>query len=276
MGGPPGRPVQVVWRYADLPVTEVTLEDEDPGGSAARAACGWRAGDGPGAGAAAGRPRRRRARIWVWLALVRVHHLVLDHTALEVVLGEVRALLRGEGDGLPAPLPFRDFVAEARLGVPREEHQRYFTALLGDVTEPTAPFGLLDVRGDGSVAAEARVLLEPGLAGRVRGVARGLGVSPATVFHLVWARVLAAVPGRDDVVFGTVLFGRMNAGSGADRVPGPFINTLPVRVRVGELTAAGAVAVDAGATGRAAGPRARPAGTGPAGQRCRGDTPCSR
>ena len=112
-----------------------------------------------------------------WLVLVRVHHLVMDHTALEVVLGEVAALLGGEGGRLPVPLPFRDFVAQARLGVPREEHERYFAGLLGDVSEPTVPFGLADVHGDGSGAGERRWIWRRGWGcgcGRWRG---GWGVA---------------------------------------------------------------------------------------------------
>ncbi|QKV90501.1 amino acid adenylation domain-containing protein [Streptomyces sp. NA02950] len=175
------------------------------------------------------------------LALVQVHHLIHDHTASEVLLGEVRAFLEGCEAGLGVPLPFRDFVAQARLRISRREHEEFFAGLLAGVDEPTAPFGLVDVHGDGRQVHEAVRVVDAGVAGRVRQQARRLGVSPAALFHLVWARVVAVASGRQDVVFGTVLFGRMQAGAGADRVPGPFINTLPARVRLGAGGVADAV-----------------------------------
>ncbi|MFI6763877.1 amino acid adenylation domain-containing protein, partial [Micromonospora sp. NPDC050417] len=160
-------------------------------------------------------------------AIVRIHHIVQDHAAMDVLLREVRAVIAGRGDHLPEPVPFRDHVARALASASRDDHERYFASLLGGVDEPTAPFGLLDVQGDGSGITEATGKLSPTLARRLRTVARRTGMSPAVLFHAVWARVLSVISGRDDVVFGTVLFGRM---SGGGDTPGLFINTLPVRV----------------------------------------------
>ncbi len=165
-----------------------------------------------------------------WLLIWRQHHIAQDHTTLEIVLGEVAAILDGRGGELPEPLPYREFVGSALLGMPEAEHEAYFASLLGDVTEPTAPFGILQDQGDGRGVRRQRSMLDADLADRVRELARAAGVSPATFFHLVWGRVLAALTGRGDVVFGTVLFGRMQSGAGADRLPGLFMNTLPVRV----------------------------------------------
>ncbi|MBT0964306.1 condensation domain-containing protein, partial [Denitromonas iodatirespirans] len=130
--------------------------------------------------------------------------------------------------------PFRNFVAQARLGVSEAEHEAFFTEMLGDLDEPSAPFGLMDVQGDGSNVSEAHHMLEPGLSTRIRERARSLGISAASLMHLAWALVVARTTGREDVVFGTVLFGRMQGGAQADRVLGMFINTLPVRLRIDE------------------------------------------
>ncbi|MGK6311358.1 condensation domain-containing protein, partial [Variovorax sp. DT-64] len=139
----------------------------------------------------------------------------------------------GREEALPEPVPFRRFVAQARLGVSRAEHEAFFRQMLGDVESPTAPFELLDVQGDGTQAKEARLRLDEALAADVRRQAQRHGVSAATLFHLAFALVLARVTGREDVVFGTVLFGRMQSGEEAQRALGLFINTLPLRVRLG-------------------------------------------
>jgi arthrofactin-type cyclic lipopeptide synthetase C len=227
-------PVQVVYRTARLPVEEVELETAS--GAAAEQLY------------AQYDPRRFRMdvrqapllRLYTaydpaggrWLAMMLLHHLAGDHTMLEVMQSEVQAHLLGQEAALPAPLPFRNLVAQTQMGVSRQEHEEFFRKILGEVEEPTAPFGLLDVQGDGAEVEAAGVQLDADLGRRIRANARRLGVSAASLCHLAWAQVLAKVSGREDVVFGTVLFGRMQGGAGADRVMGPFMNTLPMRINI--------------------------------------------
>ncbi|WP_256730974.1 non-ribosomal peptide synthetase, partial [Burkholderia pseudomallei] len=169
-----------------------------------------------------------------WLVRLLSHHLAVDHTTLERVIEEARAIGQGRAEDLPRPEPFRNFVAQARLGVSEADHEAYFRAKLGDIDEPTAPFGLLSVQGDGREIAEAARRLKPELSGALRGHARRLGVSAASMMHVAWGLVLSRTTGRQDVVFGTVLFGRMQGGAQSDRSLGLFINTLPVRMRVAQ------------------------------------------
>ncbi|HVG43608.1 MAG TPA: AMP-binding protein, partial [Longimicrobium sp.] len=229
-------PVQVVWRHVSLPVDEVELD----------------AGAGPAEQQLLRRYDPRRYRMDVrrpplrraciaedrargrWLLLMLVHHLTGDHESLEVQQEEIAAHLRGRESELPAPQPFRNYVARARLGVSQEEHERFFRGMLEDVEEPTAPYGLLDVMGEGRGIREAFLPVSGDLGARLRRRARALGVSAASLCHLAWAQALARLTGRRDVVFGTLLFGRMQGGEGVDRVMGPLINTLPVRIGVGE------------------------------------------
>ncbi len=234
-------PVQVVWRQAKLPV-EIRRFD---------------AADGPVAEQLleACPPRHTRLnlshapllRIVLaqdgdhWLLLLLFHHLVVDHTTLEVMLEEIVRRLLGSDEPLPATTPFRNFVAQARGGLSPAEHEAFFRDMLGTIETPTLPFGLVDVRGDGSQIGEARGELPRDLALRLRQQSRRLGATPAAMCHLAWAVVLSRCCNQDDVVFGTVLFGRLQGGEGVERAMGMFINTLPVRIRCDERGVAAAL-----------------------------------
>ena len=172
-----------------------------------------------------------------WLLAVVLHHLISDHTTLERIVHEIGLLQQGRRAELPPVVPFRNFVAQAVLGADEAAHEVFFTDMLGDIEETTAPFGILDVMGDGSTVEEIHHPLPAVLSARIRQVARAQGVSAASVFHLAWALVLSAASGQSSPVFGTVLFGRMGGVEGADQAMGMFINTLPVRIDVGRVSA---------------------------------------
>ncbi|WP_141700435.1 condensation domain-containing protein, partial [Pseudomonas sp. BIOMIG1BDMA] len=175
------------------------------------------------------------------VAVLMFHHLVMDHTALDTVQQEMRKILLGHGEALGHAVPYRNYVAQARLGSSEAEHEAFFREMLGTLDEPTLPFGLQDVQGEGHGVGEATHLLDVDLSLRLREQARQAGVSAASLFHLAWARVLGTLSGRQNVVFGTVLLGRMQGGEGADRALGMFINTLPLRVDVAQVSVQGAV-----------------------------------
>ncbi|KAG0349862.1 hypothetical protein BGZ54_004145, partial [Gamsiella multidivaricata] len=167
-----------------------------------------------------------------WMVVQLLHHMIGDHSTLEEMNREIQEILRGQGESLPTPQPFRNLIAQTLSGPNDVEHEQFFTEMLAEIDTPALPFGLSDVHRDGLNVIEYHRPLPQDLNVRLRGHAKRIGVSVASLCHLAWAQVIARTSGQQRVVFGTVLFGRMQAGSGADRALGLFINTLPVRVDV--------------------------------------------
>jgi amino acid adenylation domain-containing protein len=98
-----------------------------------------------------------------------------------------------------------------------DEAAAFFTQMLGDVDELTAPFDRTHARG-GDDRVEARRQIGPTLARRLRERAAALGVTTDSLHHLAWAKVLSVLARRDDVVFGTSVAG----------------HTLPIRLAIGD------------------------------------------
>ncbi|NWB45063.1 non-ribosomal peptide synthetase, partial [Pseudomonas gingeri] len=222
-------PVQVVWREARLQVDEIALHDmSNAAPMALTQAPLLRLVYAPDPG---------HGRI---LAVLRFHHVVMDHVALDVLSHELQAVLLDQEQQLAAPVPYRNYVAQVQQGPGDAAHEAFFREQLGDIDEPTLPYGLLPAAEE-ETPREARLPLDKALGRQVRDQARQLGVSAASLMHLAWAQVLGQLSGRDSVVFGTVLLGRLQGSEGLERALGVFINTLPLRIDLGDQSVRDAV-----------------------------------
>ena len=162
--------------------------------------------------------------------LLQIHHLVCDGRSLDTMLAEVLRLFEGGSQTLGPAIPYRNHVAQSLAYSQTKDSDGFFRRKLGDVTEPSLPFGLTNVHRNGHGNLESEQNLDMTLARRLRAQSRRLSVSPATLFHAAWAMVVAGTSGRDEVVYGTVLLGRLQGSAGGQRVLGMFINTLPLKI----------------------------------------------
>ena len=149
-----------------------------------------------------------------WVARLRFHHLVNDATSTTLLMDEIRAHLLGQQAQLPVPVPYRNMVAQARSTARQAAHEAFFRGVWRMSMSRRWRSAYRNVRP--CVPRPKRRSARSATRSICACAARpeALGVSAASLFHLAWAQVLSRVAGREDVVFGTVLLGRLQAGEG--------------------------------------------------------------
>lgn len=231
------KPLQVVFRRAMLPVEQITLHPEQ---EILKQVHEWLAPERQQLDLR--KPPLLQLRIAAdpyssrWFAMLQLHHIISDNTSQELVISELIRDLAGETIFCKDFPLYREHVAQSLASASDHERDAFFRSKLGDVEEPTAPFNVLDIRPN-SIRAEARASLDGKLSNALRAQARRLGVSTATLFHAAWSLVVGRTSARTDVVFGSVLLGRMHHSTAGKPGPGMFVNTLPLRMKLQGVTA---------------------------------------
>ncbi|HKV12758.1 MAG TPA: amino acid adenylation domain-containing protein [Thermoanaerobaculia bacterium] len=172
------------------------------------------------------------------------HHIVTDGWSTPVLVREMFALYEAQRQGRAADLatvrPFRGYIAWLREQSPAAD-ERFWRQELAGITGPTP----LDVDRWAPVSEETRhgeerIQLSAAVTAALVALTRRCSVTLSTVVQGALALLLGRYSGRRDVVFGATVSGRPALLAGVESIVGPFINTLPVRVRVpadGEDTA---------------------------------------
>jgi amino acid adenylation domain-containing protein len=170
------------------------------------------------------------------------HHMVVDGTALFVLMEELFAVHSALAAGKPPPpandaASFSEFV-EWQQKVLRcaDDEEDYWRGVLTPFAEP------LDLPAD-MQRPELRKLrgatywnqIDAGTAQQIRKIATQNGVTYFVVCLCLWFAFLHRISGKSDLIVGTPVVGRPSARFA--RTVGDFVNMLPLRVRnAGELT----------------------------------------
>jgi amino acid adenylation domain-containing protein len=168
------------------------------------------------------------------------HHIISDGYSDVLILKEVFALydaLRlGQDLALEPASPYGEHCRRMRRQSFADSEEFWKERLYGFDT-PTAlaigPEVGLPSNGEDAMA-ERSIQLPVLLTAELKSLARRYDLTLSTLMHGAWALLLSRYSGERDVVFGVVRGCRRSAlgGRGAASVVGPFINTLPMRVRV--------------------------------------------
>src|SRR5215211_2849855 len=233
-------PLQVVCRRATLPVTEHDWRDVSRREQHERMQAFLRA-DRRQAFDLAKAPLMRLAVIrageqryrFCWTS----HHLLLDGWSTSQVFSEIfacyQALRRNEKPQRARVRPYRDYIAWL-LQQDLSAAESFWRRTLAGFSAPT-PLGvdrpaadLLDANDYG----EDELALTVELSAALQQLGRQQQLTLNTMVQGAWALLLSRYSGERDIVFGATVSGRPGELPGVEAMVGPFINTLPVRVRV--------------------------------------------
>ncbi|HEX8171689.1 MAG TPA: condensation domain-containing protein [Thermoanaerobaculia bacterium] len=171
-----------------------------------------------------------------WTMVWSHPHILLDGWSGSVILGELAqiyaALRRSAAPALEPPPSYGAYVDWIESRDPRAAHEHWRAALDGYDTVASI-FGT-HVRAIGSERREHAFTIAHDDTAALHALAARNGVTAGTVLQTLWGILLARHNDRDDIVFGSVVSGRAPEVPDVERLVGLFINTVPLRVRIGE------------------------------------------
>ncbi|KAL6854736.1 NRPS [Amphichorda felina] len=167
--------------------------------------------------------------------LLHMHHAIYDGWSTDMLLVDLSAVVQGSSP-LQRP-PFRkltEFYHSSTLEGTHTTAKTFWADRLMAWTKDPFP-KLLDYSANSSSPEASYDFLEVSTA-QVEQLSKSLGCSVQVFFQTSLALVWSGIIGSTDIVFGTVTSGRALPLEGIEKILGPFIASLPLRVDFRNMT----------------------------------------
>lgn len=166
------------------------------------------------------------------------HHILLDGWCLPIIFKEVlnfyEAEAKGETAYLPAPLPFKNYIAWLKAQ-DKETAIAFWQQQIQGFSAPTPLVVDKSQFRDGEASTdyqELKLRLSSEVSRQLQSVAQQHRVTLSTMVQAVWGLLLSRYSGECNVVFGVPVSGRSTTLTGIEEMVGLFVNTLPLRLQI--------------------------------------------
>ncbi|KAL6903105.1 amino acid adenylation [Trichoderma evansii] len=156
-----------------------------------------------------------------WHFVLIMHHTIFDGWSLKLVLDILYRVYTGVE--IPSLQPYSSFI-NYMTNIDQDESRHYWKEQLEGAQRAAFP----ETKHTTHMKAESRIMkTKISFPQSIES-----SITKATVIRAAWALVLARYCETDDVCFGITVSGRQAPLPGVERVSGPLIATVPVRVRL--------------------------------------------
>ena len=152
-----------------------------------------------------------------WLVWT-IHHAIYDGWSIRLVMNSVAKAYLGEA--ILEPPQFQTFIKYIQDQAEHDE-AKYWRNFLHGVEAVTFPPQVPSVQEPVADSVVTHTIANP----------RSGGITTSMMIRAAWALVLGRMTNRNDVVFGTTLYGRNAAVARLDEMVAPTIATVPVRAK---------------------------------------------
>ncbi|MGE5431356.1 MAG: condensation domain-containing protein, partial [Syntrophomonadaceae bacterium] len=163
-----------------------------------------------------------------------LHHVLFDGWSAQIIIREVfefyYSLINKCAFNLKAVRPFRDYISWLQKQDMQKAEAFWRNALKGLMNTTSLRFPAPE-KMDGEYL-KLQMEINPETSAAVYAFCRKNRLTMNTLIQGLWALILGAYCGEDDVIFGTTVSGRPAELPNIDSTVGLFINTLPVRIKI--------------------------------------------
>ncbi|PGH14806.1 hypothetical protein AJ79_02822 [Helicocarpus griseus UAMH5409] len=167
------------------------------------------------------------------LFLFLIHHALYDGEAMSQLLEEIESV--SFGISLPPAISF-DLYLSQMIRMDIEAADRFWASHLSELspsylTDPQSRRSSSESRRFGAVGAELDVPLS-----KITEACKDISITLLSLVQATWAKLLLSYTQQPDICFGNVFSCRSIPVDGAERIVGPCLNTLPVRIKADSNT----------------------------------------